>query len=110
MAVLEDGELIGRVTRELYPKIAAMHNTSATRVERAIRHSIELAWDRGNIDYVSRIFGYTINVDRGKPTNSEFIALIADRLKMCEASGDMDHRMDALLFDNPVIQSKTNNG
>jgi len=85
LAVIEDPDLIGRVTRELYPKIAVMNNTSPTRVERAIRHAIELAWDRGNMEYINRIFGYTINIERGKPTNSEFIALIADKLKMAES-------------------------
>ncbi|MCL1853982.1 MAG: sporulation transcription factor Spo0A [Peptococcaceae bacterium] len=87
--VIDDGELIGKVTRELYPKIADLYNTSATRVERAIRHSIELAWDRGNIDYINRVFGYTISTERGKPTNSEFIALVADRLKTFEANSDL---------------------
>lgn len=105
MFVIDDGELIGKVTRELYPKIAALYNTSATRVERAIRHSIELAWDRGNIEYINRVFGYTISIERGKPTNSEFIALVADRLKTFEANTDTDF---SLLLDQPISQAKSN--
>ncbi len=80
--VIEDMNLLGAVTKELYPMIADKYNTTASRVERAIRHGIELAWDRGNIDLMNKYFGYTIDVERGKPTNSEFIAMIADRLKM----------------------------
>ena len=80
--VIEDINLLGTVTKELYPMIAEKYNTTASRVERAIRHGIELAWDRGNIDLMNKYFGYTIDVERGKPTNSEFIAMIADKLKM----------------------------
>lgn len=80
--VIEDINLLGAVTKELYPMIADKYNTTASRVERAIRHGIELAWDRGNIDLMNKYFGYTIDVERGKPTNSEFIAMIADKLKM----------------------------
>ena len=80
--VIEDINLLGAVTKELYPMIAEKYNTTPSRVERAIRHGIELAWDRGNIDLMNKFFGYTIDVERGKPTNSEFIAMIADRLKM----------------------------
>lgn len=80
--VIEDINLLGAVTKELYPMIAEKYNTTASRVERAIRHAIELAWDRGNIDLMNKYFGYTIDVERGKPTNSEFIAMIADKLKM----------------------------
>ncbi len=74
--------LLGAVTKELYPMIAEKYNTTPSRVERAIRHAIELAWDRGNIELMNKFFGYTIDVDRGKPTNSEFIAMIADRLRI----------------------------
>ena len=74
--------LLGAVTKELYPMIAVKYHTTPSRVERAIRHAIELAWDRGNVDYMNRFFGYTINIDRGKPTNSEFIAMVADKLRM----------------------------
>ena len=80
--VIEDINLLGAVTKELYPMIAEKYNTTPSRVERAIRHGIELAWDRGNIDLMNKFFGYTIDVERGKPTNSEFIAMIADKLKM----------------------------
>ncbi len=82
--VTEEANLMGAVTKELYPLIAEKHNTTASRVERAIRHAIELAWDRGNVDLMNRYFGYTINIERGKPTNSEFIAMISDKLRMGE--------------------------
>jgi two-component system response regulator (stage 0 sporulation protein A) len=70
------------VTGELYPKIAEMYNTTPNRVERAIRHAIEVAWDRGDVDTLNSYFGYTIQNSRGKPTNSEFIAMIADNLRL----------------------------
>ncbi len=73
---------MGAVTKELYPMIAEKYNTTPSRVERAIRHAIELAWDRGNVDLMNKVFGYTIDVERGKPTNSEFIAMVADRLRV----------------------------
>ena len=82
--VTEEANLMGAVTKELYPMIAEKYNTTASRVERAIRHAIELAWDRDNVDLMNRYFGYTINIERGKPTNSEFIAMIADKLRMGE--------------------------
>lgn len=82
VSVVQEVSLLGAVTKELYPMIADKYNTTPSRVERAIRHAIELAWDRGNIDFMNRFFGYTINVDRGKPTNSEFIAMVADKLRM----------------------------
>lgn len=82
VCVVQDVSLLGAVTKELYPMIAEKYNTTASRVERAIRHAIELAWDRGNIEFMNRFFGYTINLDRGKPTNSEFIAMVADKLRM----------------------------
>ena len=80
--VILDVSLLGAVTKELYPMIAVKYQTTPSRVERAIRHAIELAWDRGNVDFMNRYFGYTINVDRGKPTNSEFVAMVADKLRM----------------------------
>ena len=80
--VVLDVSLLGAVTKELYPMIAVKYQTTPSRVERAIRHAIELAWDRGNVDFMNRFFGYTINVDRGKPTNSEFVAMVADKLRM----------------------------
>lgn len=82
VSVVLNISLLGAVTKELYPMIASKYQTTPSRVERAIRHAIELAWDRGNIDFMNRFFGYTINVDRGKPTNSEFIAMVADKLRM----------------------------
>ena len=82
LMAVEDVSLIGAVTKELYPGIAKKYNTASSRVERGIRHAIELAWERGNKDSLKRIFGYAMNIDRQKPTNSEFIALIADKLTM----------------------------
>ena len=80
--VHEDISLLGAMTKELYPRIALKYKTTSSRVERAIRHAIELAWDRGNVAYMNSFFGYTINIERGKPTNSEFIAMAADKLRM----------------------------
>jgi two-component system response regulator (stage 0 sporulation protein A) len=82
LMVIEEMSLLGAVTKELYPAIAERYNTTPSRVERAIRHAIELAWDRGNVDLMTKFFGYTIDVERGKPTNSEFIAMVADRLRV----------------------------
>ena len=70
------------VTKELYPSIAKKYNTTASRVERAIRHAIEVAWNRGQIEVHDKIFGYTVNSNKGKPTNSEFIAMVADKIRM----------------------------
>ncbi len=75
-------EIMGAVTKELYPAIARKYATTPSRVERAIRHAIEVAWSRGNVDLLGRIFGHTINAERGKTTNSEFIAMLADKLRM----------------------------
>ena len=75
-------EMIGSVTKTLYPEVAKAFGTTSSRVERAIRHAIELAWDRGDVDVLESYFGYTINNGRGKPTNSEFVAMIADRLRL----------------------------
>lgn len=85
--VYEDIELLGSITKVLYPDVAKHFNTTASRVERAIRHAIEVAWSRGNIESISSIFGYTINVSKAKPTNSEFIAIIADRLRLERKTG-----------------------
>lgn len=82
MLCVTDNEMLGSVTKLLYPTVAKMYNTTASRVERAIRHAIEVAWDRGDVDVLSGYFGYTIQSQRGKPTNSEFIAMIADKLKL----------------------------
>lgn len=80
--VVNDMELLSAVTKELYPSIAKKYNTTASRVERAIRHAIEVAWGRGQVEAINRIFGYTIHNDKGKPTNSEFIAMVADKLRL----------------------------
>jgi two-component system response regulator (stage 0 sporulation protein A) len=75
-------EIINSVTKQLYPTVAKKHATTSSRVERAIRHAIEVAWDRGDVDVLNSYFGYTIHNGRGKPTNSEFIAMIADKLRL----------------------------
>lgn len=75
-------EILGSITKILYPEVARKFNTTSSRVERAIRHAIEVAWVRGNIDAISDIFSYTISYHKSKPTNSEFIAMIADRLRL----------------------------
>lgn len=80
--VVNDIELLSAVTKELYPSIARKYNTTSSRVERAIRHAIEVAWSRGQIESINKIFGYTIHNEKGKPTNSEFIAMVADRLRL----------------------------
>lgn len=80
--VVNDVELLSAVTKELYPSIAKKYNTTPSRVERAIRHAIEVAWSRGQVDTINRIFGYTIHNSKGKPTNSEFIAMVADKLRL----------------------------
>jgi len=80
--VIEDLELLGAITKELYPAVAESFDTTPSRVERAIRHAIEVAWERGNIDVINNLFGHTVNAKTGKPTNSEFIARIADKLRM----------------------------
>lgn len=79
---LADEEMLESITKLLYPTIAERFDTTASRVERAIRHAIETAWDRGDIDVLNGMFGYTVSVGKGKPTNSEFIALITDNLRL----------------------------
>ena len=79
---IEDTEMISSVTKVLYPTVAKTFKTTPSRVERAIRHAIEVAWDRGDVDVLSSYFGYTIQNQRGKPTNSEFIAMISDKLRL----------------------------
>ncbi len=79
---INDREMMSSVTKILYPTVAKMYSTTASRVERAIRHAIEVAWDRGDVDVLSSYFGYTIQNTRGKPTNSEFIAMISDKLRL----------------------------
>lgn len=82
MMSVEDGEMLNSITKILYPTIAKKYQTTSSRVERAIRHAIEVAWSRGNMDTLDSLFGYTISVGKGKPTNSEFIALIADKIRL----------------------------
>lgn len=82
MMIINEIELLGAVTKVLYPMIADKYSTTPSRVERAIRHAIEVAWGRGNMDMINKLFGYTIKLEKGKPTNSEFMAMIADKLRM----------------------------
>ena len=79
---VENREVINSITKVLYPTIAKMNQTTPSRVERAIRHAIEVAWSRGKMDTINELFGYTINTGKGKPTNSEFIALISDKIRL----------------------------
>lgn len=79
---IEDSDIINSVTKQLYPMVAKKNSTTPSRVERAIRHAIEVAWDRGDVDVLNSYFGYTIHNGRGKPTNSEFIAMISDKLRL----------------------------
>ena len=82
MMSVTDVEMLGSITKVLYPTIARKYQTTSSRVERAIRHAIEVAWSRGRMETLESLFGYTINVGKGKPTNSEFIALIADKIRL----------------------------
>ena len=82
MLTVEDMEIINSVTKVLYPEVAKRYHTTPSRVERAIRHAIEVAWDRGDLETLQKYFGYTVSNTKGKPTNSEFIAMIADRLQL----------------------------
>lgn len=79
---VNDPEMLNSITKILYPTIAKTFQTTSSRVERAIRHAIEVAWNRGKMDTIDELFGYTINAEKGKPTNSEFIALIADKIRL----------------------------
>ena len=82
MLAVADMDVINAITKVLYPQVAKTFSTTPSRVERAIRHAIEVAWDRGDLETLQRLFGYTVSNTKGKPTNSEFIALIADRLQL----------------------------
>lgn len=82
LMTISDNDVINSVTKVLYPSVAKKYQTTTSRVERAIRHAIEVAWDRGDVDTLNSYFGYTIQNSRGKPTNSEFIAMIADNLRL----------------------------
>ena len=82
IVAVEDMDVINAITKVLYPQVAKAFGTTPSRVERAIRHAIEVAWDRGDLDTLQKYFGYTVSTAKGKPTNSEFIALIADKLQL----------------------------
>ncbi len=82
MMSVDDSEMLNSITKILYPSIAKQHKTTPSRVERAIRHAIEVAWSRGKVDTIDELFGYTVNNGKGKPTNSEFVALIADKIRL----------------------------
>jgi len=79
---IKDMDIINSITKQLYPSVAKNYNTTPSRVERAIRHAIEVAWDRGEVETLDKLFGYTVQTSKGKPTNSEFIAMIADKLRL----------------------------
>lgn len=82
LMAVEDMDVLNAITKVLYPTVAKLHQTTASRVERAIRHAIEVAWSRGKLDTLDELFGYTVSNGKGKPTNSEFIALIADTIRL----------------------------
>lgn len=82
MMVVKDLDIINSITKQLYPSIARGYNTTPSRVERAIRHAIEVAWSRGQVEAIDALFGYTVSIGKGKPTNSEFIAMVADKLRL----------------------------
>ena len=84
LMVIEDMDLLNYITKQLYPTIAKKYGTTSSRVERAIRHSIEVAWSRGKPEMLNDIFGYTIDTGKGKPTNSEFIAMVADQIRLSQ--------------------------
>ncbi|HBR03454.1 MAG TPA: sporulation transcription factor Spo0A [Ruminiclostridium sp.] len=88
MMAINDREIISAVTKRLYPELARSYKTTPSRVERAIRHAIEVAWNRGRVDTINDLFGYTINTRKGKPTNSEFIAMVADTLRLNEKTAN----------------------
>ncbi|MCR5718069.1 MAG: sporulation transcription factor Spo0A [Oscillospiraceae bacterium] len=91
LASLNEPELLESVTKLLYPTVAQKFDTTSSRVERAIRHAIEIAWDRGDLDVLNSYFGYTVNTCKGKPTNSEFIALVTDKLRLQQRAGNTEY-------------------
>ncbi len=97
---VNDPEIINYVTKSLYPGVAKAHSTTPSRVERAIRHAIEVAWDRGDVDTLNSYFGYTISRQRGKPTNSEFIAMIADNLRIKNSENGDSFKSDDSIIVN----------
>ncbi len=86
LTTADDFEVLNGITKILYPDIAKRYKSTSSRVERAMRHAIEIAWERGNVDTIDQIFGYTVNGEKGKPTNSEFIAMMADKVRWQEAA------------------------
>ena len=80
--IFKNPGVIGGITKELYPELATKYKTTVSRVERAIRHAIEVSWNRGNLDFMEELFGYSVDIDKAKPTNSEFIVTIADKLRL----------------------------
>ena len=80
--IFDNPSVIGGITKELYPELASKFNTTVSRVERAIRHAVEVSWNRGNMDFMEDLFGYSVDIDRAKPTNSEFVVTIADKLRL----------------------------
>lgn len=82
LMIYNNPDIIGGITKELYPDVASKYNTTVSRVERAIRHAIEVSWNRGNWDLMEEIFGHSVDIDKAKPTNSEFIVTIADKLRL----------------------------
>lgn len=105
---IQNPEIINSITKVLYPTVANIYNTSASRVERAIRHAIEVAWDRGDVETLNNYFGYTVHNERGKPTNSEFVAMISDRMRLlikenmisAMANKDLDGNNDSSLANS----------
>lgn len=82
MLIYNNPYIIGGITKELYPQVASRYKTTSSRVERAIRHAIEVSWNRGDYEYMEELFGHSVDYDRAKPTNSEFIATVADKLRL----------------------------
>ncbi|MDD3746476.1 MAG: sporulation initiation factor Spo0A C-terminal domain-containing protein, partial [Anaerostipes sp.] len=96
LLAIYDVDILNSITKQLYPTIANRFHTTSSRVERAIRHAIEVAWGRGKMDTIDDLFGYTIHAGKGKPTNSEFIALIADKLRLEYGSRIESNSVDEL--------------
>ena len=101
--VYKNVEILAGITKVLYPEIARRYQTTASRVERAIRHAIEVAWVRGNVDAISDIFSYTISYHKTKPTNSEFIAMIADRLRIIHRKDINKHKENEKMSDVKAV-------
>lgn len=102
---VNDMDVLNYITKELYPSIAKKCNTTPSRVERAIRHAIEVAWNRGKVDAINALFGYTVNNHKGKPTNSEFIALIADKLRLEQKASWMINKIPHIPYERKIFFS-----